>query len=127
MDRMQALNDFWNSFEWKAYDENTVPDNAMEINGGHYITYEGAFSAFDETISLTASLWQRSTSWAEITQKAIAISDYIGLGGKLLSYDKGYLWITRGQPFAQRLSEEDDSIRRIYININAEFMSAERG
>ena len=126
MDRLRALNTFWNSFTWAAYDENTVPDGALEANGWKYITYEAAFSGFDESVALTASLWQRSDSWAEISQKALEINDYIGLGGKLLKFDDGILWITRGQPFAQRMGDPNDTIRRYYLNITAEFMSAER-
>lgn len=126
MDKMQVLNEFWNSFGWKAYDENTVPDDAMEKNGGKYITYEAAFSAFDEIVPLTASLWQRSSAWTDTMQKSFDISEYIGRGGVVLHHDDGILWITRGQPFAQRLSDENNMIRRVYININAEFMSAER-
>ena len=125
MDSMQALNAFWNRFEWKAYDENTVPDDAMERNGGKYITYEAASAAFDEPIALTASLWQRSTAWNEIVEKSYEISRAIGLGGKIIDYDDGKLWIVRGTPFSQRAGDEDDTIRRIYINITAEFMTAE--
>lgn len=127
MDSMQALNSFWNGFGWKAYDENTVPDDAMERNGGKYITYEAAFASFDEPIALTASLWQRSTAWNEIVEKSYEISRAIGLGGKVVDYDDGKMWVVRGTPFAQRAGDEDDTIRRIYINITAEFMTAERG
>jgi len=122
----QALHEFWSSFGWKAYDENTVPDNAMEQNGGKYITYEASISGFDEIVYLTASLWMQSTSWSDISIKAIQIFEAIGSGGKLIETDNGKLWITRGQPFAQRMGEADDTIRRIYLNIQAEFMTAER-
>lgn len=44
MDRAQAIHSFWNSFGLKAYDENTVPDNAKLP----YITYEVAVSSFDD-------------------------------------------------------------------------------
>lgn len=125
-DSYQALQQFWSSFGWKAYDENTVPDDAMELNNGKYITYEAAISAFDETTYLTASLWMRSSAWDEISLKAIEIFESIGRGGKLLNTNNGYLWVTRGTPFAQRMGEDDDMIRRIYLNIQAEFMTAER-
>lgn len=125
-DNYQALHEFWSSFGWKAYDENTVPDDAMEQNGGKYITYEASVSGFDETVYLTASLWIRSTAWDEISLKAIEIFEAIGRGGKLLKTDVGYLWVTRGTPFAQRMGEDDGTIRRIYLNIQAEFMTAER-
>jgi hypothetical protein len=35
------------------------------------------------------------------------------------------LYISKGSPFAQRMKEpSDDMVRRIYININAEFLTA---
>lgn len=124
MDKQQALHQFWSSFGWAAYDENTVPDNAMERFDGHYITYSVVTSALDEPIPISANLWMRDTSWAAITQKANAISEYIGIGGVVIPFDDGYLWICRGTPFAQRLPESDSTIRKIYINLMAEFLSA---
>lgn len=124
MDSLQTLHSFWSSHGLKAYDENTVPDNAMSANGGKYLTYSAATAYFDEPVMLSASLWYKSTSWAEITQKADQIGKAIGLGGKLISCDDGYLWIKRGVPFAQRMSDEDDTIRRIYINVEVEYFTA---
>lgn len=125
MDKQQALHQFWSGFGWAAYDENTVPDNAMERFDGHYITYSVVTSALDEPIPISANLWMRDTSWAAITQKANAISEYIGIGGVVIPFDDGYLWICRGTPFSQRMPDEDDTIRRIYINLMAEFLSAD--
>jgi len=121
MDSLQTLNKFWNSFNLKAYDENTVPDNAMTANDGKYITYSVSTAYFDEPVALSASVWYKSTSWAEITQKAEEIGDAIGLGGKVIRFDGGGLWIKRGTPFSQRMSDEDDTIRRVYINIEVEY------
>lgn len=120
MDKYQALNTFWNSFGLTAYDENTVPDNATLP----HITYEAAEGSFGDQISLTASIWYRSRSWADATVKAEAIASDIGLGGKLISFDNGRIWIKRGTPFSQRMSDPDSSIRRISLNIEAEFISA---
>lgn len=121
MDKSQAFNTFWNSFIWKAYEQTTIPENTALP----YISYEYAEGAIGDTIPLSASLWVRSQSWSTIEQKAHEISAAIGLGGKVVDYDGGKLWITRGATFAQRMSEPEDSgIRRILININAEFLSA---
>lgn len=121
MDKAQAFHAFWSSFGWKAYEQTTVPDNAP----AQYITYEYAEGYIGDTLALSASLWMRSTSWTEIEQKAQEIGSAVGLGGKVLNYDGGKLWITRGATFSQRLEEPTDrSIRRIVININAEFISA---
>ena len=39
MNKYQVWQAFWSSFGWAAYNENTVPDNAMELNNNRYITY----------------------------------------------------------------------------------------
>lgn len=124
MDSLQTLHSFWSGFGLKAYDENTVPDDAMTVNGGKYLTYNASTAYFNEPVALSASLWYKSTSWAEITQKAAQIGETIGLGGKVIPCDGGYLWIKRGVPFSQRMSDEDDTIRRIYINVEVEYLVA---
>lgn len=116
-DKWVALNTFWNSFEIPAYDEHTVPDGSQLP----YITYEAATADLDEKIPLTASIWYKSNSWAEISRKAEEISYYIG-GGAGVLYDGGRMWVTKERPFAQRMEEPDDRlIRRIIINIAVEF------
>ena len=120
MNNIQTLNAFWNGFGLPAYDENTVPDDATMPR----ITYSVVFGNFDEPVAATASLWYYSRSWADITEKAAEINSYIGLGGECLPCDGGYLWIKRGNPFAQRMSDENDGIRRIYINIELEYFTS---
>lgn len=116
-DKWTALQAFWGGFSLPAYDENTVPDDAAMP----YITYEAKTASFDERVALTASLWYRSTSWAEISQKAEEIGDYIG-GGAGVKYSGGRLWINKETPFAQRMSEpSDDSVRRIVLQVSGEY------
>lgn len=122
-DYAQALHDFWSGFGWKAYDEATVPSGDFSPEMPR-ITYSVGFDEFLSAVSLSASLWVRSYSWEDITKKANQIYEYIGLGGRVIKYDDGYIWIKRGHPFSQRMSDEDDMIRRIYINIEAEFFTA---
>lgn len=127
-DKAQALYSFWASFGLPAYDQYAVPDEATMTAMGAppypRITYEDAESDFDRPIALTASIWYRSPSWAEISQKANQIFQYIGKGGVLLGYDGGALWIKRGSPFSRRMDDpEDDMIRRVFINIEAESLS----
>ena len=121
MDKFQALQNFWSMFGLTAYDETSVPDNATMP----YITYESGFATLDEPVSLTGSVWYRSSSWSEASQKAQEISNGIGRGGIQIPYTDGTLWVTRGRPFAQRLQDqEDDMIRQIYINLEVEYTSA---
>lgn len=119
-DKWQALHNFWSSFDIPAYDENSVPDGAQMP----YITYAAEISAFENVLLLTGSIWYRSTRWAEASQKAEEIAR------SLASYrledvnEDEYLFLTQGNPFAQRMKDEDDTVKRIYINIMAEYFSA---
>lgn len=118
MTKAQALQSFWNKFV-TAYDQNTVPEDAKFPR----ITYESATDSFGQSILLTASIWDRSTSWATIEGLSSQISNEIGCGGTTIPYEDGMLWIKRGTPFSQRMGDEDDSIRRIVINIEADYLS----
>lgn len=123
MNAQAALNSFWNGFGWTAWEENTVPDNAFSI-ANQYITYSAGESGFDEPMTLTASLWQRSTSWAGTVEKAEQIMQEIGMRGSFVPFDNGTLWIKRGTPFSQRMSDEDTAVRRIYLNIEVEYITS---
>lgn len=124
MNKAQAIHEFWSSFSLKAIDEMSAYDTRMELPD-KYITYEVQTANIGEPVALTASLWYRSTSWADISQKADEIAAYIGYGGRVIPVDGGYLWIKLGSPFAQRMAvDHDSSIRRIYINITVDFLTA---
>jgi len=119
MNKMQALHHFWSSFGLPAYDGTSVPDVAALP----YITYEAVSDEFGNTVPATASLWYRSTSWADITAKEMQISDYITRGGLMIRYDDGAMWIQKASPWAQRMSDpNDDMVRRIVMNVTIEFM-----
>ena len=122
MTKAAAIYQFWNGFGLTAYEENSVPDDASFP----YITYQLVTDSFDREIPLTASLWYRSESWTAINAKTEEISQKISRGGKVISYDGGAIWLKRGQPFAQNMGDESDNlIKRKYLNITAEFMTAD--
>ena len=122
MTKAAAIYQFWNSFGLTAYEENSVPDDATLP----YITYQLVTDSFDREIPLTASIWYRRESWTEINAKTEEISQKISRGGKIISCDGGAIWLKRGQPFAQSMGDEsDDLIKRKYLNITAEFMTAD--
>ena len=119
MTAIQALTAFWNGFTWKAYDETSVPDSAQLP----YITFEGSLDNFGNEVAVTASLWDRSTSWKSVTDKEAEIADYITRGGRMIAFDGGVFWIKRQSPWAQRMSESsDENIRRIVLNLSIEFV-----
>ena len=122
MTKAAAIYQFWSSFGLTAYEENTVPTDASFP----YITYQLVTDSFDREIPLTASIWYRSESWAGINAKTEEISQKISRGGKIIPCDGGAIWLKRGQPFAQSMGDEsDDLIKRKYLNITAEFMTAD--
>ena len=118
MNKSQALQSFWESFGIPAYNQYTVPDSAEMP----YITYSVSESDIGTPISLTASIWYRTPSWEAITLKSYEISKRITIGGKVIPIEGGYLWLYRGQPFAQRMNDTDDAVRRILLNLTAEYL-----
>ena len=130
MTKAAAIYQFWNSFGIKAYEENTVIDADEDGNPVEptfpYITYQLVTDSFDREVPVTASIWYRSESWTGINAKTEEISQTSSRGGKIIPCDGGVIWLKRGQPFAQSMGDEsDDLIKRKYLNITAEFMTAD--
>lgn len=122
LDKEQTLNAFWESFGWPAYDEGTVPEDAPYPR----LTYNVVVDSLEHQVAMYASLWDRSTSWEKVAKKSAEISRAITrMWPPAIAFDGGRLFITKGSPFAQRMVDEDDMVRRIYINITAEYFSAE--
>ena len=121
MDKAQALHNFWSGFGLTAYDELTVPDDAALP----YLTYETKTDNFENRISLSASVWYRSTSWAAAEQKVAEIAQYIVKQDPCtIPIESGRIYITKGSPWATRmLDNTDNGVRRILMNINVEFLT----
>ena len=121
MTKAAAIYQFWSGFGLTAYEENTVPEDAVFP----YVTYQLVTDSFDREVAATASLWYRGESWTAINAKTEEISAHIGLGGKMIKCDGGRIWIKRGQPFAQNMGDEsDDLIKRKYLNLTVEYLTA---
>ena len=122
MTKAAAIYQFWNSFGLTAYEENTVPTDAVFP----YITYQLVTDGFDREVAATASLWYRSESWTAINAKTEEISRKISRGGKIISCDGGAIWLKRGQPFAQSMGDESDNlIRRKYLNLTQKYITSD--
>lgn len=118
----QAIHNFWSQFNWPAYDQNTTPDDAPV----KHITYNVQVDALDQPVMLMAQLWDRSSSWADITAKLHEIESVLKINDSVVyPLSNGLMRVMRGSPFAQRVSDPDDSTRSIYINIIVEFLTAE--
>ena len=121
MTKAATIYKFWSGFGLTVYEENTVPEDATFP----YITYQLVTDSFDREVAATASLWYRSESWTAINAKTEEIARFIGGGGCLLDCDGGFIWLKRGTPFAQNMGDEsDDLIKRKYINVTVEYMTA---
>lgn len=90
-----------------------------------YITYMVVEDELGNPVYPSASLWCYGTSWAAISQKAKEIAESITTGGKVYKLDAGRAWVQRGHPFAQRMGDDNDMIRRIVLNIQVEFLTAD--
>lgn len=121
MNKAQAIHSFWSSFGLPAYDQSSVPSGKGEAVMP-YITYEMKADNIDNEVGLVGSIWYRSPSWEAVTLKSDEVAQRIG---EILPIplDNGYCWIKRGSPLAQRMSDEDDSVRRILINITVEYLT----
>ena len=120
MDKAQAIHNFWSGFGLKAWDELTVPDNAPMP----YITYSVQSDSIGNPVSMRASIWDRSTSWELVTKKAEAIAKHIvEQYPAAIPIDGGRIYFTKGTPFAQRMADTDEQVRRIYLIVMVEFLT----
>lgn len=121
MTKNQALYGFFSSFDIPAYLESSVPADAVFP----YITYALTTSTFTQETptNIVTNVFCRETE-AAANEISEAISEAIGLGGKLIACDDGYVWLQRGNPFCQSMSDPvDDKIQRRYLNITAYFFT----
>ena len=104
-----------------AYAVSAVPEDAAFP----YLTYELITSAWDGgEVGLTVNMWFRTTSEKEPNAAVDKLSKAIGLGGVQLPCDDGVIWLKRGSPWAQSLTDETDkTIKRRYINVTAEYLT----
>lgn len=118
MDKQQAYYNLWSKFGIPAYDELSVPDDAEFP----YITYQVILDDIESPVYPSASLWYRSTSWNDIDDKLAVIAAYIE-DIQPIKVDGGYMFVSKGSPFAQRMAEEDRTVRRYILNLGIEFLT----
>lgn len=120
MTKEAALHGFFNSFGIPGYPSSAVPGDVVFP----YLTYDDVIEAYFRQASITVNLWYYTTSEAEPNAKAQELSDGIGLGGKLIPCDGGYLWVKRGSPWCQSLADDaSPDIKRRYINVEVEYLT----
>jgi hypothetical protein len=123
MTKAAAIQAFLEAHGPPAYDVASVPSDVAFP----YQTYTLATGAFgDGDIAITVEQWHYTAG--DVTPNAVAqqLSEAIGLGGVALPCDGGLIWLKRGSPFSQSLKDEsNDMIKRRYINISAEYITAD--
>lgn len=120
MNKDQAIYNFWSGFGLPAYDQFSIPDDAEYP----YITYDTYTGALDDRLILTGSLWYRSSSWEAVSLKKQQIENAL-YSMPPIKIDNGYLWLSLGSPFAQRMGDDaDNMIKRYILNVSAEFLTA---
>ena len=119
----QALYSFYSSFGIPAFEENSVPSDEYRPQFP-YITYELQTGSFGQSIPLSVSVWDRSTSLEGVLRIANSIKQAITRGGVGLKTDDGGIRLWLGDPQI-RISGEatDDMVKRAIINISAEFIT----
>lgn len=126
MTKDKALYAFFSGFGLPAYPANAVlnengePDVILP-----YLTYTPVFDSWGgDPVSLTVNLWYRTESESIPNAKAQELSTAIGMSGKIIPCDEGYIWLKRGSPWCQNLADEvDPAIKRRYINMTAEYLT----
>ena len=120
MTKGEAIYSFFSSL-MTAYAATEVPE-AVTFP---YLTYELTTGAWgDGESNITVNMWFNTDSEAVPNAKAEELAAAIGYGGKMLKYTGGALWLKRGSPWCQSLSDtENKNIKRRYINITVEYIS----
>lgn len=115
-----ALNSFFNSFSITAYEQNVVPDNAPYP----YATYSAPVNGWAGEVAGSINLYYRETKLTTINAKAKLILDHIGEGGVMVPCTNGRIWIKKGSPALQMMSDPNDKmVRRAYIVITLEYLT----
>lgn len=118
MNKWEVQQAYWSSFGLVAYNEETVPENAVLP----YITYQPASGSLNGQVTVSGSLWYRGTSWAPIMQKTTEMEPMID---RQLKVDGGYVKFRKPvSNFAQPMSDpNDDRIRRMVLSVEVEFLT----
>ena len=122
MSKATALYQWFSSFGLTAYEESNVKVGTKPP----YLTYTyktGEFGGGE--VALVVNLLYQTDSNVAPDAKAEEIYARIGRGGVKIPVGDGAIWLKRGSPFCQAIAEPSDAnIRRRYINITAEFLTA---
>ena len=122
MSKASALYTWFSGFGLTAYEESNVESDPTFP----YLTYTYATGDFDSgEVPIVVNIFDMSEDNTLVDSKSEEIYSAIGRGGITVPVEGGAVWMKRGSPFSQAISEPSDAnIRRCYINITAEFLTA---
>lgn len=110
---------------WDAYPETAVPSKVAGYNydaAFPYLTYNAPFEPdYERNVSIAVNLWDYTFSEKSMNDAVNELSGAIGNGGKQILCDGGCIWLRRGSPFAQPISDNDPRLKRRYIIITAAY------
>ena len=115
-----ALYQFLSGFDIPAYVTSSTPDEAEFP----YLTYDPVIGEeLEGEVSMEVNLWYYTDSEAIPNAKVREIAASIGRGGRVLPYDGGAIWVKRGTPWAQSVTNSDNTmVKRRYLNIDLEYI-----
>lgn len=118
MTKSQALYEFFSSFGIDCF-PNTAPETAKFP----FLTYETTMgNAGDDAVNIACNVFYYTESETAPNAKVEEIANKISLGGKVIHCDDGAIWIQRGQPWCNTITEADRNIKRKQLNISLIFM-----
>lgn len=121
MTKAAALQAFFSGFGITAYPANAVPDETVFP----WLTYEYSTGSIGDEVSITVHLYYHTTSESIPNAKAEEISEAIGMGGRLVSFDGGAVWIKKGSPFCTAQTDATrPEIKHRIINVTLEYLTA---
>lgn len=118
MTREARLYNLFSSFGIDAF----VSTNTPEPLTFPCLVYENNAGYFnDGYVDIVVSLWYRTDNEAIVNAKVNEIADAITGGGIVLKYDNGSMWVRRGTPFCNSLTDNtDQTIKHKVINLTIE-------
>ena len=108
----EALKTFFSGFGLPAYQVGSVPDE-VELP---YIAYSLNVPEWNQKATMYAQVWDRTRSNAGIIRMADQITQAIGVDGKQIPFDGGYLVLWPESPLIQIMVDGD--FRAAYLNLS---------
>lgn len=118
LNKWTAQKVYWSSFGLPAYEEHTVPDDAVMP----YLTYQAVNGQLGGVLNASANLYYKGTSWAKIMEETSTMEKFID---RQMFIDGGIMKVRKPiMNFAQPMPENDNKVRRMLLTVEIEFLSA---